>query len=79
VCSLAVLSVAVVSLSSNSSRGISAMKRRRYQVGGQPGPALREDHPVLDWYESTRAWLLARPLICLSDRTLLHNDLLSSF
>jgi hypothetical protein len=38
------------------------MKRRRDQVGGQPGPALRK--------ESTRAWLHAGPLICLSDRTL---------
>jgi hypothetical protein len=77
---LAVLSVAVANLSSNSSRGISAMTRRRGQVGGQPSPALRENHPFIDRYESALAWLHAGPLICLSDRiSSLHNDLLSSF
>jgi hypothetical protein len=47
------------------------MTRSRGQVGGQPSPALREDHPVIDRYESTLAWLHAGPLIYLSDRTLI--------
>ena len=56
------------------------MTRRRGQVGGQPSPALREDHPFIDQYESTLAWLHAGPLISLFDLTSsLDNDLLSSF
>jgi hypothetical protein len=54
--------------------------------GGNPAPpwgktvrSLTGSRPVVDRYESTRAWLHAGPLISLSDRTLsLHNDLLSS-
>ena len=73
------VTVAVLSLSSNCSTGISAMKRRGTRSEGNPAPPcgktvqslpLREDRPVDDRYESTRAWLNSGPLICLSDRTL---------